>query len=229
MSFVRAALLAFCAAALAAVHAVTAAAPVTGAGTEQPHAQPGGAPPAAATYGLCAAPQNADAFPSQPVPVQKRPCEDYQRFESTSPGPSTGGTCGGYTVAFGPMGDLKRYWARYNLRAYWADTTPTAATCGSSYLAATAWGWRCDNADCSAGAWELIHAPYRRQGSWNVNSNTCYTDVSFTTSGKVYKTLNIDIIGTQGTAANAPRKRVRGVIDVSRGNGTCASASTAAR
>jgi hypothetical protein len=210
--------------------AAASAAPSTGVGTEQPHPQPGGAPPQPATFGLCNAPQNADAFPSQPVPVKTRPCEDYQRFEATSPGPSTGSSCGGYTVAFGPMGDLKHYWKRYNLRANWADAPPTAATCGNTYVAATAWGWRCDNADCSAGDWELIHAPYRRQGTWNSVSNVCYTDISWVAPlGKVYKTLTLDIIGTVGTAANAPRKRVHGIIDASRGNGTCASASATTR
>lgn len=53
---------------------------------------------------------NADDFPSNPVPVDHRQCENSQTFAATSAQPSTGNsTCVGLTMAFGPMGDLKPY------------------------------------------------------------------------------------------------------------------------
>lgn len=60
---------------------------------------------ASSTYGMCSGPQNADAFPSSPVPVEAGQCDNSQTFSATSDGPSTGDGCGGFTVAFGPKGD----------------------------------------------------------------------------------------------------------------------------
>jgi hypothetical protein len=71
-----------------------------------------GAQSQSATFGLCPTVQNPDDFASNPVPVQEDNCNRFQTFESHSPGPSTGGDCGGFTVAFGPLGDLKRDWTR---------------------------------------------------------------------------------------------------------------------
>lgn len=181
--------------------------------------------PTMATFGLCSAPQNADDFASRPVPVQHGQCEDYQEFQATSAQPSNGAQCGGYTVAFGPLGDLKRTWKRYQLKASWGDAPLTAANCATAHLAAAAWGYRCDNTACTAGAWERIEPARSRAGSWNSVSQVCYIELGFVKSNKVYKTLNIDVIATQGSGASAVRKRAKGWIYAGKGNGGCASAS----
>ncbi|HEX2539677.1 MAG TPA: hypothetical protein VHM00_01200 [Caldimonas sp.] len=182
-----------------------------------------------ATHGLCSAPQNADAFPSSPVPVVETDCHFTQTYESTSPGPSTGGSCGGYTVAFGPMGDLRRNMKSATLRAAWADTPLTSGTCASARISAVAWGYRCDDDACSSGAWERIGSPTSRKGTWHANNQTCGIDVSLGGENRRYKTLNIDIIASRTENGSSVRKRTKGTIEVRRGNGKCVSATPSGR
>jgi hypothetical protein len=177
------------------------------------------------TYGLCDAPQNADAFPSSPVRVVPGTCQNSQQFTATSPGPSTGGNCGGFTVAFGPMGDLKPYLNHsIILRADWGDTALTAATCAQAKVAAVAWGARCTDKLCTTAEWEKIGGPKQRTGTWNTTSGTCYISVQFNSSDKEFKTLNIDVIATLPAGGQTVRKRAKGYIYVSQPNGKCLSA-----
>src|SRR5262245_8823818 len=96
--------------------------------TERPLGDaPTHAPSPAAMYGLCEQPQNADSFPSRPVPVTKGSCDDTQTFSATSAQPSSGSPCGGYTVAFGPAGDLRPNLVNVNMIADWGDAPLTEA------------------------------------------------------------------------------------------------------
>lgn len=175
------------------------------------------------TYGLCSLPQNADALPTQPVPVQEDSCYDYQAYEANSATPSTGGSCGGFTVAFGAMGDLKTNWKRYRLNATWGDTQLTQAQCTQARLAAVAWGARCENEACSSATWEKIGTPASKAGAWSANQNRCFLELQFSNGTQRYKTLNIDIIASLQTGSQTVRKRAHGAIRAEKGNGKCAS------
>jgi hypothetical protein len=175
------------------------------------------------SFGLCDAPQNADDLPTQPVPQQEDACNFYQRFEATSVGPSHGGSCGGYTVAFGPMGDLKLNWKRYRLNATWGDTPLTQAQCSKARLSAVAWGARCLNDACTSTQWEKLGGPASKQGTWGANQSRCYLEHQFGNGEHHYKTLNIDIIASLQEGSQTVRKRAHAVIRAERGNGKCAS------
>ena len=212
--------------ALLAVSLVAVGAPSTAklSSSEHPVAV-GTAPQPAATYGLCSGPQNADDFPSSPVPSVETQCEYTQQFHSTSPNASYGGSCGGYTVAFGPKGDLKRKRKYLWLRGEWADVPLTQANCTSAHIAAASWGYRCTNAACTTGAWERIGAASSKKGFWNTTSQVCYLSVQANTGNKDYQTVSIDIIGTQGQGQSAVRKRVKASIYNVHPNGKCPSAT----
>jgi len=175
-----------------------------------------------ATYGMCSGPQNADAFASSPVPVEEGKCDNSQKFTATSDGPSTGGSCGGFTVAFGPMGDLKPYLDRVIVRADWGDTPLTAANCASARVAAVGWGARCTNDACTTAEWEKLGGPKQRKGFWNTTSKVCYIELGFTSTGK-FKTLNLDVIATLPENGKTVRKRAKGWIYASHPNGKCFS------
>ena len=194
--------------------------------TERPVTEVEKYAPQAGTYGTCNAPQNADDFASSPVEVEKGKCDNWQRFTATSIQPSTGSsTCGGFTVAFGPMGDLKPYLDRVTLRADWGDTPLTAANCAGARVAAVAWGARCTNDSCSEAKWEKIGAPKQRAGFWNSNSQVCYIELVFVSSGKKFKTLNVDVITKIVENGKWVRKRAKGTIYASHPNGKCFSAT----
>lgn len=179
-----------------------------------------------ATFGLCTAPQNADDLPTNPVPIEEDRCNAFQKFESTSNGPSNGGTCGGHTVAFGPMGDLKLNWKRYYLKAFWGEQALTQAQCPNARLAAVAWGARCMNADCSDTEWEKIGSGFQsKKGVWSANSNRCVLEHQFSNGEHRYKTLNIDVIATVQEGSQTVRKRAKATIRAEKGNGKCFSAS----
>ena len=179
--------------ALIAVPLVALGAPSTGTLSSSEHpigAGAGTAPQPAATYGLCSGPQNADDFPSRPVPNVETQCEFTQQFHSTSPNASYGGSCGGYTVAFGPQGDLKRKCKYLWLKAEWADAPlTTQATCTAAHIAAASWGYLCTNAACTTGAWERIGTASSKTGYWNTNTNTCTVAVQANTGSKDYSTV----------------------------------------
>jgi len=172
-------------------------------------------------------PQNADDFASTPVPQAQTRCEHTQKFSARSVGPSYGGaTCGGYTVVFGPMGDLKTNMKTVSLKAEWGDTPiASAAACASARIAAVAWGYRCDNDSCSEGGWDKIEIQRQTHGTWNSASQSCTLRLSFGGAAQRYKTLNLDIIATQVVNGSTVRKRARGTIEARRGNGQCYSAS----
>ncbi len=181
------------------------------------------------SFGLCDAVQNADDLPTQPVPVQEDTCNFYQRFEANSVGPSNGGSCGGYTVAFGPMGDLKLNWKRYRIDATWGDTPLTQAQCGQERLAAVAWGARCLNDACSDTQWEKIGTPRSKAGTWSTNQGRCVLSHQFSNGDKHYKTLSVDIIASLKEGAQTVRKRAHAVIRAERGNAKCANTTLEAR
>ncbi|GAB4555320.1 MAG: hypothetical protein Tsb007_12270 [Rhizobacter sp.] len=178
-----------------------------------------------ATFGLCDQPQNADALPTQPVAVQEDSCDYYQHYEATSAGPSNGGSCGGFVVAFGPLGDLKLNWKRYTLKATWGDQQLTQAQCSKARLSAVAWGERCTNADCTTFAWEKIGVPLSKKGTWGANSNRCHLEHQFINIQNHYRTLKVDVIASLQEGSQAVRKRARGDIRAERGNGKCINAT----
>jgi hypothetical protein len=185
----------------------------------------GTAPQPVATYGLCSGPQNADDFPSSPVPAVETQCEFTQQFHSTSPTASYGGSCGGYTVTFGPKGDLKRKWKYLWLKGEWGDAPLTQANCATAHVAAATWGYLCTNAACTTGAWERIAAASTAHGTWNTASQVCYLSVQGNTGKKDYQTVSIDIIVTQGQGRAAVRKRAKGSIYNVQPNGKCPTAT----
>lgn len=192
-----------------------------------------GPPKASSTYGMCNGPQNADAFPSSPVPVEAGQCDNSQTFSATSDGPSTGDGCGGFTVAFGPKGALRPNLKHVILKAEWGDVPLTAANCASAKIAAVGWGERCtDRADatapslataCTSTQWEKIGGPTQGKGFWNTTSQVCYVSAQVKSSDKRYKTLNIDIIATVVESGKTVRKRAKGTIRASYPNGKCFS------
>jgi hypothetical protein len=181
------------------------------------------APPLKATYGLCDAPQNADDFASSPVSVTAGKCDNTQQFSSTSVQPSTGGACGGYTVAFGPLGDLKPFLDRGNLIADWGDAPLTGAQCAKARVAAIGWGARCINAACTEAEWQKLGDAKQRAGTWNPNSKVCYICTNFYSSDTKFRTLNLDIIATLDQNGTLVRKRAKGTIIASHPNGKCYS------
>jgi len=193
--------------------------------SEQPHA-PNSPHMPALTYGLCSGPQNAVDFPSSPVPVVQSTCQYSQTFKSTSPTANYGDAiCGGYAVAFGPKGDLKRNWAIISLSADWGDAPLTAANCATAHVSAAFWGYRCDNRACSAGGWERIGAVQSRHGIWNTASPVCYVGVSTSTGHKDYQTVSVDVIATQGQGRSAVRKRASVGMSMTSPTGACPAAS----
>lgn len=194
-----------------------AAAPAVGA--RQP---PGARPPdALVNFGLCSGPTNASAFPTSPVPVVNGRCDWYQEFKSVSPDASYGGSCGGYTTAFGPQGDFKRNWTSRRMTATWGDAPLTAATCGAARISAVAWGYRCDSEACSTGAWERLGPPASRKGTWNAKSKVCYIDVSFGAPQKDWQTISIDAIATLTQSGQAVRHKVAATLRGTRSNAQC--------
>jgi len=181
-----------------------------------------------ATFGLCDAPQNADDLPTSAVPEQEDACSRYQKFEATSAGPTHGGSCGGYTVAFGPMGNLQTDWKRYTLRASYGEAL-TQAQCTKARLAAVAWGVRCLNDACSSTQWERIGTPLSKQGTWGANSNKCFLEHQFIDIQHRYTVLNIDVIASLQEGSQSVRKRAHAFIRAEKGNGKCLSASQPAR
>jgi hypothetical protein len=177
----------------------------------------------ALSYGLCDGPQNADAFASSPVPVEAEKCHNSQTFSATSANASYGGTCGGFTVALGPKGDLKPYLDHVTLRADWGDTALTSANCAKARVAAVGWGARCTNDACTTAQWEKIGGPTQRKGYWNTTSQVCYIEVGFNSSGKKFKTLSLDIIAKVVENGQTVRKRAKGTIRASHPNGKCLS------
>jgi hypothetical protein len=194
---------------------------------ERPQATEAGPVPTLATFGLCTGPQNALDFASSPVPVTEDRCNFRQRFSATSVAPSNApGSCGGYSVAFGAMGDLKRDMKTVRLTAEWGDAPIASANaCASAQLAAVAWGYRCDNDGCTQGGWEKIELQRQTQGSWSASSQSCTLRLAFGGADKRYKTLNLDVITSQMVNGNRIRKRAKGTIEVERGNGQCFSGS----
>lgn len=190
--------------------------------TERPYtAQQADLPHKRVTYGLCSGPQNADDLPTSPVPVQEDRCSHYQHYEAVSAAPSHGGSCGGYAVAFGPMGDLKTDWKRYTLKALYGEAL-TEAQCSKARIATVAWGSRCLNDDCSSVRWERIGTPRAKNGSWS-GQGRCNLEHSFVDVQHRYKVLNIDVIATLQEGSQTVRKRARASIRAERGNGKCYS------
>lgn len=203
--------------------------------TERPFGDtPKRAPPKPATYGLCDAPQNADSFPSKPVEVVQTQCEYTQRYAATSAKPSSGSSCGGFTIAFGQAGDLKPHLRDINMIADWGDAPLTQAQCAQARVAAVAWGARCTNEACTTAEWQQIGSPKQVTGTWNTVSKVCYIRPNFVSNNVKnkevqFRTLNMDIIATLDEGGKTVRKHARGTIDVSLPNGKCPTASVQPR
>ena len=213
------------------VHVAAVGAPETGtlSSSEQPVSATTAAPHVA-TYGLCSGPQNAESFPSSPVADEKSQCFNLQKYQATSPNANYGGgTCGGYTVAFGPQGDFKRKRKYLWLVGKWGDAPLTQANCATARVAIAAWGYRCTNQACTAGAWERIGSAKSKKGFWNTNSKTCGLSAQANATLTDYSTVNIDVIATQGSGSTAVRKRAAASIYNEHPNGKCPSATYSPR
>ena len=208
-----------------------AAAPTTGSGLSSSEQPVGGAGPApqVATYGLCSGPGNAEAFPSSPVADDKSQCYNTQKFHVTSPNANYGGTCGGYTVAFGPQGDFKRkrkyLWLVGKLGRHAADAGQLRKRArGDRGL-----GLSLHQRRVHAGAWERIESAKSKKGVWNTTSKTCGLSAQANATLTDYATVNIDVIATQGSGRTAVRKRAAASIFNEHPNGQCPSATYSPR
>ena len=171
----------------------------------------------------CTGPANASAFPSASVPVQETQCFYYQVYEAVSPTASYP-TCG-FTVAFGPKGDLKHPADGYLLQADWGEPVTTQADCEKSHTSGQAWGYRCENPDCTQGEWERIDSSKSRSGSWNSTSKTCYLGLSFSTAGADYSTVQAQASAYRGSGTSKEYRRAKGHIYVFRNTGRCYTAT----
>lgn len=178
------------------------------------------------TDGECTGPGNAWAFPSQPVPVQEDLCHYYQVYQAISP--TTSYPDCGYTVAFGPQGDLKHPGDGYWLQADWGEVVTTPADCENSHTSGQAWGYRCEGFHCAdLGQWERIGDWKTRSGYWNSVSNACYLGLSFSAAGINYNTVQVQVNAYRGSGANKVAKRAKGHIYVFRHTGHCLTATPA--
>ena len=166
-------------------------------------------------YGFCSGPQNAHAYPPNPVKVLLANCNSMsQTFTSTSVGPSTGVNCGGYAVAFGPLGHLSPQLHQITMLAEWADEPlTTAQACNQAKVTALAWGERCVNAACDQTAWDKIQGgPKQRHGKWDSATRKCAVEAKFKSENVHYKTLNLDIIADFPVGNQYVRKKAKGTI-----------------
>jgi len=165
------------------------------------------------TYGMCSAPQNADAYPGSPQKILVHDCNDFsQQFVVTAAKPSSGSNCGGFTVAFGPLGDLKPHLHQITMTADWGDEPVPAEKCGSAKVTAIAWGELCLDDACTKTDWYVIGGPKQRKGKWDAANKTCQLDIKFTSTGKRHKTLNLDVVATAVAGNQIVRKREKGTI-----------------
>jgi hypothetical protein len=162
----------------------------------------------------------ASAYPPSPVPVQASNCHYYQVYEATSPTGKYDSQCG-YVVRFSELlGDMKHPADGYLLQADWGDVPPTEADCASSHTVGMAWGYHCDNADCTQGHWVQIGEWQTRAGYWNSVSNKCYLSLGFGGGDMDYKTVQVQVRAYRGSV----QMRAKGYIYVYRNTGQCPSA-----
>ena len=185
----------------------------------------GQAPPSPTSYGLCNGPQNATNWPQRPVPVEHGECADYQRYQATSLLPSNAPSARAAATALpsARWASSKHTWKNYVLRADWGDAPLTASTCATARIAAVALGYRCENAACMVGDWERIGAAKSRNGTWNATSKICYIELAFAKGDRIYNTLNVAFIATQGSGASAVRNARRGRSSRARATGNASA------
>lgn len=171
----------------------------------------------------CTGPGNAWAYPNTGVPVEKVQCQYYQIYQAISP--TTDYPSCGYTVAFGPQGQLMHPADGYLLQAEWGEVVASQAECEDSHTSGQAWGYRCDNAHCTAGEWENFGALKSRSGYWNPVSNTCYLSLGFNASGVDYNTVQVQVNAYSGSGSSKVRRRAKGYIYVFRHSGGCLTAT----
>lgn len=167
-------------------------------------------------YGFCSGPQNAHAYPSTPVKIVLDNCNGMsQSYTSTSVGPSTGHNCGGYAVAFGPLGHLNPQLHQITMSAQWGDARlADAQACGKARVTALAWGERCLDATCSQTTWDQLDGgPKRRHGKWDAATGQCTVEARFTSQGLKFKTLNLDVIADYPEGNQYVRKKAKATIN----------------
>ena len=165
------------------------------------------------TYGMCSVPQNADAYPGSPQKVLVGDCNDFsQQFSATAAQPSSGDPCGGFTVAFGPLGDLKYHLHQVTMTADWGDAPLTETQCPKARVIAIAWGERCLNDACTEHDWHIIGGPKQRKGKWDAVNKVCQIGLKFTYANTRHRTLKMDIAATVLQNGQPVRKREKGTI-----------------
>jgi hypothetical protein len=208
----------------------------TGAGSPVAHAAPDDKPPvslnggvlgggveALVDYGFCSGPQNAHAYPPTPVKIVLDNCNGMsQRYTSTSVGPSAGHNCGGYAVAFGPLGHLNPQLHQVTMVAEWGDAPLTdAQACGKARVTALAWGERCLDETCSQTTWDKLGGgPKRRHGKWDAATGKCTVEATFTSVNLKFKTLNLDVIADYPQGNQRVRKKAKATITAEK-KGNC--------
>lgn len=169
-------------------------------------------------YGFCSGPQNAHTYAPSPVPILVGKCVLSQSFSATSDGPSVGHNCGGFSMAFGPKGNLNPKLDQVTMVADWGDTPLTAQNCSKARITTMAYAERCLTDACDKTTWDRI-GPKQNGGNWNGSS--CELATTLKSTGKPYRTLNLDIIATLAVGNQLERKRAKGTITAEREVDNC--------
>ena len=166
------------------------------------------------SYGMCSARPDADTYVPSPQKILLGACNaQSQQFTMTSDNADYGRDCGGYTLAFGPLGDLKPHLHQITMTADWGDSPLAAAQCANARVTAMAYGERCLTDDCSSTDWHVIGGgPKQRKGKWDQTSNTCKLEVRFTSQKTKHQTLTLDVIADVLVNNKYVRKRAKGTI-----------------
>ena len=178
-------------------------------------------------YGFCSARPDAQSYAPSPVKVVMGKCNDLsQTFSATSDKPSVGPQgCGGYAIAFGPLGNLSPKLNQITMISEWGDTALTSTQCSKAKVSGQAYGERCLDDTCSKTTWDVIEGkPKQSQGKWDMKTNQCWLSVKFTSKNVPYKTLTLDTITTLFNGAADERKRAKGTIIAELKDDKCYSA-----
>lgn len=171
-------------------------------------------------YGFCSGPQNAHKYATNPVKVSLGACAKHmsQTFSAMSDGPSVGNNCGGFSMAFGPIGNLNPKLNQITMVADWGDAPLTSQNCPKAKITTQAYGERCLTDACDKTTWDVI-GPKQNAGNWD--GRTCKLATTLTSTGKPYRTLNLDIIATVLAGNEQVRKKAKGSIKAELKDGDC--------
>ena len=221
---------------------VTLAVPALGAGALSTSADlpsgerpviAGQAPPSPTSYGLCNGPQNATNWPGAPGAGRVRRVRRLPTLSSDVPAAEQRpfGLCGGYSVAFGPMGEAEAHVEElYVLRADWGTTAHGVDLRDRPHRRRRLGATAARTPPGTVGDWERIgRGEIEERQLEPRTSKICYIELAIVRADRIYNTLYVAFIVMQGSGASAwwGQKRAKGTIVASKGNGQCVSASPA--